>query len=33
LPKPLKNYIFAPVNYELHAIRRLYDYYAENGTL
>ena len=33
LPNPLKNYIFAPVNYELHALGRLYEYYAENGTL
>lgn len=33
LSNPLKNYIFAPVNYELHALRRLYEYYAENGTL
>ena len=33
LSNPLKNYIFAPVNYELHALGRLYEYYAENGTL
>lgn len=33
LSNPLKNYIFAPVNYELHALRRLYEYYADNGTL
>lgn len=33
LPNPLKNYIFAPVNYELQALGRLYEYYAENGTL
>ena len=28
-----KNYIFAPVNYELHALRRLHDYFFKNGTL
>jgi type III pantothenate kinase len=28
-----KNYIFAPVNYELHALRRLHDYLFKNGTL
>lgn len=33
LSNPLKNYIFAPVNYELHALRRLYEYYADLGTL
>lgn len=27
LSNPLKNYIFAPVNYELHAIHRLHRYY------
>ena len=33
LSNHLKNYIFAPVNYELHALRRLHDYFVENGTL
>jgi type III pantothenate kinase len=28
-----KNYIFAPVNYELHALRRIHDYFFKNGTL
>ena len=32
LSKPLKNYIFAPVNYELQALWRLYEYYADHGT-
>jgi len=31
LSNPLKNYIFAPVNYELHAIHRLYRYYVDQA--
>lgn len=31
LSNPLKNYIFAPVNYELHAIHRLYLYYVDQA--
>ena len=31
LSKPLKNYIFAPVNYELHALKRLHEYIETTG--
>lgn len=33
LSNHLKNYIFAPVNYELHALRRIHDYFVKNNTL
>ena len=33
LSKPLKNYIFAPVNYELHALKRLHEYIETTGPL
>lgn len=33
LSKPLKKYIFAPANYELHALKRLHEYIETTGPL
>lgn len=33
LPKPLKKHIFAPANFELHALKRLHDYFKSTGQI
>ena len=33
LSKPLKKYIFAPANYELHALKRIHEYFEKTGQL
>lgn len=33
LSKPLKRYIFAPANYELHALKRIHEYFEKTGQL